>query len=251
MALTARAWRSKDLHGTRGLVEQRRVEMFPLRDENPSGIRPFLTYSLIGLNVLIFFLQVFTGLDKSAQMAGFTPAQFLSDPAGNSYTILTSMFLHGGIAHIFGNMLYLYIFGDNVEAALGKAGYLVFYLICGIAALFSHTLFNLGSIYPVIGASGAISGILGSYLVLFPNAKIVTLIFYGYFSSVRRIRSLYYLGFWFIYQWIPVLLGEYPGVAYWAHIGGFIVGVLIGLWLRGRRPRKTEQAPTEWEYYPY
>ncbi|RLG45723.1 MAG: rhomboid family intramembrane serine protease [Thermoproteota archaeon] len=231
--------------------------MMPIRDENPSGITPAVTYALIAINVLVFFWQLIYGLEESVYEYGFIPYLVQVDMEGSFYRFLTSMFLHGGFTHIFGNMLYLYIFGDNVEAAFGRVGYSIFYIASGFAASIAHMMFNLGSRIPAVGASGAISGVLGAYLVLYPNANIVTLVFYPYgFAATYKIRSVYYLGFWFIYQLIPAFLGETTGVAYWAHIGGFVLGVLVALPLRSklrRRRRRVMPVPwyEEWRYEVY
>jgi len=171
------------------------------------------------------------------------------------YTLLTSMFMHAGWAHLIGNMLYLYIFGDNVEDIFGHAGYLVFYLFCGVAAAFTHILSiifapTLSSLIDipsgsdltagVIGASGAISGVLGAYLVLYPKSKILTLVFYG-LPIIVPIPAIIFLGIWFIMQWLLVFLDAAGGVAYWAHIGGFVVGIVLAL-IFGLRRKKAREA---------
>ncbi len=225
--------------------------MFPIKDENPSGITPFITYGLIALNLLCFVWQLTVGIDWSAYLFGFIPRLFFQDPMRSFYRLFTSMFMHGGITHIFGNMLYLFIFGDNIEAALGRLKYLLMYFLWGIVAALLHGVMNFNSIIPTIGASGAISGVLGAYFVLFPHANIVTLVFFFNVVTVRRIKSFYYLGFWFLYQLIPASLGEVAGVAYWAHIGGFIAGALMVLPIRSRLLRKMEIYRYEWVYEGY
>jgi len=168
-----------------------------------------------------------------------TPIDIIEFKTEKFYTLFTSMFLHAGLVHLFGNMLYLHIFGDNVEDVLGHSGYLAFYLVCGLAASAAHImrvisvdnplLYNV----PVVGASGAISGILGAYLVLYPKSKILTLVIYGW-AVLVPIPAFIFLGIWFLMQW---LLGMYDiiffkglsGVAYWAHIGGFIAGMILAL----------------------
>ncbi len=223
--------------------------MFPLRDENPSGIRPLITYSLIFINALCFFWQLTVGIDWSAYYFGFIPKLFFQDPIGNFYRLFTSMFLHGGFTHIIGNMLYLFIFGDNIEAAFGRLKYLLMYILWGIAAALLHGIINFNSNIPTIGASGAISGVLGAYFVLFPHANIQTLVFFFNIITVRRVKSFYYLGFWFLYQLIPASLGEITGVAYWAHIGGFIAGAIMALPIRSRiLRRRRETYPYGWVY---
>ncbi|HIE24245.1 MAG TPA: rhomboid family intramembrane serine protease [Candidatus Korarchaeota archaeon] len=231
--------------------------MFPLKDENPSGIKPVMTYFLIFINLICFLWQLTVGIEGSALYFGFIPGLFFQDPSENLYRLFTSMFLHGGFTHIFGNMLYLFIFGDNIEAAFGRTKYLLMYVIWGLAAALLHGVFNLNSVIPTIGASGAISGILGAYFVLFPHANILTLIFFFNIATVRRVKSFYYLGFWFLYQLIPASLGEITGIAYWAHIGGFIAGAITALPLRSRiMRRRRELYPYSWIYeeedrFPY
>jgi hypothetical protein len=156
------------------------------------------------------------------------------------------MFLHGGLLHLGGNLLYLYIFGDNIEDAFGHAKYLGFYLLCGLAASLTHLLVEINSIVPAIGASGAISGVLGAYFILYPKARVVTLIFY-FFITFVRIPAVFFLGFWFILQLfsgsVTLTYGVASGVAYWAHIGGFVAGMLIALVVRAvRKPPRTEDA---------
>jgi len=160
------------------------------------------------------------------------------------YTLFTSMFLHAGFFHLFGNMLYLYIFGDNVEDVFGHGGYLIFYLICGLAASFTHIMsLTNPQLYmiPVVGASGAISGVLGAYIVLYPKAKILTLVFYG-LPIVVMVPAIMFLGFWFLMQWILgvydlILFEGSSGVAYWAHVGGFVAGIILAV-IFGRARKK-------------
>jgi hypothetical protein len=156
------------------------------------------------------------------------------------------MFLHGGLLHLGGNLLYLYIFGDNIEDAFGHAKYLGFYLLCGLAASLTHLLVEITSGIPAIGASGAISGVLGAYFILYPKARVVTLVFY-FFITFVRIPAVFFLGFWFILQLfsgsLTLTYGVASGVAYWAHIGGFAAGVLVALVVRAmRKPSRTENS---------
>ncbi len=156
------------------------------------------------------------------------------------------MFLHGGLLHLGGNLLYLYIFGDNVEDAFGHAKYLGFYLLCGVTASLTHLLVDINSTIPAIGASGAISGVLGAYFILYPKARVVTLVFYFLITFVR-IPAVFFLGFWFILQLfsgsVTLTYGVASGVAYWAHIGGFVAGVLVALVVRVvRKPPQTEDS---------
>lgn len=205
--------------------------MFPLKDENRSPVTPWMNYGLIFINALVFLWEIAgspTRFEGLIQSYGFIPSVFLEDPTTNVYRLFTSMFMHGGWLHLIGNMLYLYIFGDNVEAAFGHFKYLIFYLISGIVASLLHmTIFPLSNV-PAVGASGAISGVLGAYLVFYPQANIITAILIWYFIDMEPIPAKYYITFWFIWQLIPGLVaGEATGVAYWAHIGGFIAGLLI------------------------
>ena len=220
--------------------------MIPLRDVNPkpAGYRPTITYVLIAINVIIFFWEVAsTGqfIEFTNQRAeiifrqyGTIPAEITQGLIDRNYGVIaplfTSMFLHAGIIHIGGNMLFLYIFGDNIEYKFGRGKYLALYLFWGIVADFAHIMWDPISPIPALGASGAISGVLGAYLVLFPNAKIMTMMFFGFFMRMIHISAKWYLPFWFIFQNVlPVLVGSGgSGVAFLAHIGGFVIGLLSG-----------------------
>ncbi len=209
--------------------------MLPLKDENPSPITPWVNYLLILANTLIFLLEVLSGSEGFQQIImnyGFIPSLVMEDPSSNLYRMFTSMFLHGGWLHLLGNMLYLYIFGDNVEAAFGHVKYLFFYLISGTAANLMHMfilpIFGIPMDIPSIGASGAISGVLGAYFIFYPRARIMTALMVWYFITVEPIPAKYYILFWFFWQLIPgLLVGESTGIAYWAHIGGFLAGLII------------------------
>lgn len=210
--------------------------MFPIGDDN-SGRRlvPYVTYTLIALNVLFFLVELIGG-DVFIETWAFVPARFMADPGGDFLTLFTSMFMHAGWVHIGGNMLYLWIFGDNVEDRFGHLRYLVFYLICGIAATFAQLAFSLGSGVPNLGASGAIAGVLGAYLLLFPKRQVTVLLGYG----VTRMPALVVIGFWIVLQFFNgigsiVVSTDTGGVAYMAHIGGFIAGLVLALVLRGKR----------------
>jgi membrane associated rhomboid family serine protease len=210
--------------------------MFPIGDDN-SGRRlvPYVTYVLIALNVL-FFLVELAGGDAFIGAWAFIPSRFLADPGGDFLTIFTSMFMHAGWVHIGGNMLYLWIFGDNVEDRFGHLQYLFFYLVCGIAATFAQLAFSIGSNVPNLGASGAIAGVLGAYLLLFPSRKVTVLLGYG----VARMPALIVIGFWIVLQFFNgigsiVVSTDTGGVAYMAHIGGFIAGLVLAVILRGKR----------------
>jgi len=213
--------------------------MFPIHDdtERIHG-RPYLNYGLIAVNIIIFIYEVIaTGnfSDEGATIAllekyGAIPNQVLS---GNVTSIFTSMFLHGGIAHLAGNMIFLFVFGDNIEDRFGRIKYLIIYLMWGAVAAFAHSIVAVyagGGEIPAIGASGAISGVLGAYLVLFPRAKIYTIVF-AFFITTIRIPAIAFIPFWFIMQVVLGFLDPLSGVAYTAHIGGFLAGAATGyLW---------------------
>jgi len=212
--------------------------LIPLRDNIPSRTVPFVTYILIGANVLAFLFELSLGpqLHQFIQIFGVVPAKVTTiiteAPQLVHYAALpffTSIFLHGGWMHLLGNMLYLYIFGDNVESALGHFRYLIFYLCSGVAASLVHILFNFGSDIPTVGASGAIAGVLGAYFLLFPRAKVVTLVPIFFFVTFIEVPAILFLGLWFLIQFVSgsMTLGSgaaAAGVAWWAHIGGFAVG---------------------------
>ena len=212
----------------------------PLRDENASGRFPFVNVLLILANLAVFVYQLTLTprVEKAFVLANaMIPAHIPSALAGHGslesalLPLFTSMFLHAGFAHILGNMLFLWIFGDNVEARFGHLGYLLFYFVCGIGAGLTHILFNLNSHLPAVGASGAISGVLGAYIVLEPHNRILCLIF----IFVVRVPAAIVLGLWFAMQFLMGLssIGTTAnvtgGVAVWAHIGGFLIGLVIAL----------------------
>ncbi len=221
--------------------------MIPIRDDNPTRITPLMTWGLIAVNTLIFFYQVSLGPRQGQTFVyefGAIPAVIFGIQTLPSYldvippylSLITNMFLHGGWLHLIGNMWYLWIFGDNIEAAFGRMRYLAFYLICGVLASLSHALSNPSSILPSIGASGAISGVLGAYLLLYPRARVLVLIPLGFFTQLIYIPAAFALGFWFLLQILSGSLSAGQvggGVAFWAHIGGFIAGLLlVGLFKR-------------------
>ena len=219
--------------------------MLPLADDNPHEIRPYVTWALIAACAVVFIWQA--TLDDPnfeaailgaalipARLFGLVdlPSQIPALPAW--FTPISSMFLHGDWLHLGGNMLYLWIFGDNVEDALGHARYLLFYLLCGLAAASAQTFLSPDSTIPIIGASGAISGVLGAYLLLYPRANVRTLVFLLIFVTIIRVPAALVLGLWFLIQIADAVLsnpGE-PGVAFWAHVGGFIAGAALVLVLR-------------------
>ena len=212
--------------------------MIPLRDTIPSARVPVVNYVLVAANLLVFCYEASLGVRQSEALIrhwGLTPAHF------GFTNLFTSMFLHGGLLHLLGNMLFLYIFGDNVEDRLGHLRYLVFYLLCGCAAGAAQALSSPGSGVPMVGASGAIAGVLGAYLLLFPGARIVTLVPIFFFVQVMEIRAVFFLAFWFLGQFMLGVssLGSHGttgGVAFWAHIGGFVAGMVLGPTMRERRP---------------
>ena len=219
--------------------------MIPLKDINPSRTTPFVNVTLIIINVLVFFYQVtlLPGAQKAfVFMNGTVPVKITNLLAGHGNAsvallpLFTSMFLHGGLMHLLGNMLFLYIFGDNIEDYFGHIGYFLFYLVCGIGSELVHVLFNLHSGIPAIGASGAISGVMGAYILLFPRARILTF----FFIFLIPVPAFLILGYWFVFQFLEALggIGGDPtgGVAVWAHVGGFLIGMLITVMV-GRRDR--------------
>jgi len=227
--------------------------MIPLRDLNPSRTAPVVTVALIVANALAFLWELSLGpqLQPFVMQAAFVPARFVGQGLGIAGLVpgiesaVLSMFLHGGWAHVLGNMWFLWIFGDNVEDRLGHLRYVVFYFASGLAATATHALASPGSVVTAIGASGAISGVLGAYLFLYPRARVVTLLFLGIFIQVIQVPALVYLPLWFLMQLFSGLasLGvpssaQQGGVAFFAHIGGFVAGPLLLLLLGGgRRPR--------------
>ena len=212
--------------------------MIPLHDDNPTDTFPFITLSIIASCVLIFLWQLSLGKNMQAAvyslgmipavLFNFTqlPAELVTVPP--IATIFTSMFLHGGWMHLLGNMLFLWIFGNNIEDAMGHGRFVLFYLICGIAAAMTQALPDPQSAIPMVGASGAISGILGAYLVLYPRAKVLVLIPLGFFITTWRIAAGWVLGAWFLIQLFSSL-GDTSagGVAWGAHVGGFVAGALL------------------------
>ena len=213
--------------------------MFPLKDENPTRRRPVLTYALITTNVAIFVGTLVIGtLDQVNLEFGMKPKEVLAGQ--NLHTLFTSMFLHGGIPHVLFNMWYLWIFGDNIEDVLGRRKFILFYLGAGLAASFAHAFSDPTSTIPTIGASGAIAGVLGAYILLYPWARIYTIVFF----ILVMIPASVLIGFWFVLQVFSASVlwaaGATTGVAYWAHIGGFLAGMLLILpvWMKLRKRRR-------------
>ncbi len=203
--------------------------MIPLRDENPNHIMPIINWAIIVVCVSVFIWQVLGGSERYESIIetyGFVPA-LVRNNSDHYYMFITSMFLHGGLIHLGGNMLYLYIFGDNLEDMCGHLSYLIFYLVCGISAslLFMASAWN--STMPAIGASGAISGVLAGYVILFPKVRVMTAIPIGFFIRVVHVPAFVMIGLWFVYQFLLAIIGAETGVAYWAHIGGFLAGLVF------------------------
>lgn len=211
--------------------------MMPLGDDNSGRrITPIVTYVLIAINVLVFFLELNNG-EAFIERWAFIPSRFLADPVGDFATLFTAMFMHAGWAHLLGNMLYLWIFGDNVEDRLNHALFFVFYILCGLAATFAQLAISLGSSVANVGASGAIAGVLGAYLIMFPGKQVRVLM--G--RAVVPMSALIVIGFWILIQVFSQISvfsagsqGE-GGVAYMAHIGGFVAGVVLAFLLGGGR----------------
>ncbi len=216
--------------------------MIPIRDENPTYRVPWVNYLLIAGNVLVFLWQVSLGPSGESTLyrLALIPFDLTSGlDWGDVRTMLSSMFMHAGLAHLLGNMLYLWIFGDNVEDALGHFRYLLFYLAGGFFAALTHVFIYPFSRVPTVGASGAVAAVLGAYLLLYPHRRIVTLVPFGFFVQLARIPAIVVLGMWFLFQFfegtLALGMAELGGVAFWAHIGGFVFGMLLGPMLRQRR----------------
>lgn len=212
--------------------------IFPIGDEQvQGGHRPILAYLLIGINLVAFFFELsIPAGDQQAfiQTYGMIPSEIVRGQ--DLYTLLTNMFLHAGWMHLIGNMLFLWVFGDNIEAVIGKGWFLLFYLLGGLAASGAHILFNLGSDMPAVGASGAISAVLGAYIVMFPASRVRVWVLY-FFRSVN-VPAIFFLGIWGLQQFINGFISILPasaytsGVAWWAHIGGFVFGFICGFFIR-------------------
>jgi membrane associated rhomboid family serine protease len=222
-------------------IDKEKNTMLPIGDDDTSRRTvPVVTYALIALNVLFFFVEL-TGGDAFIEQWAFVPSRFLANPTADFLTILTSMFMHAGWLHLGGNMLYLWIFGDNVEDRFGHIKFIIFYLLCGLAATLAQLAFSLGSNVPNLGASGAIAGVLGAYILLFPQGKVRVL--QG--QQVIQVPALIVIGLWIVLQLFSSVgsianTAQTGGVAYMAHVGGFIAGfVLTFLFRRNSRPRLT------------
>lgn len=222
--------------------------MVPLKDDNPVKITPYITYILIAVNILVFIYELTLNsnqLELFFRLFAVVPQELTASFNGvdvnqsipEIVTPITSQFLHAGFTHVGFNMLFLYIFGNNIEEKLGRVKFLLFYLSCGILAVMAQWFFSAMSTIPSLGASGAIAGVMGAYILKFPQAKIVTVIPLGFFFPLFRIPAVYFLGFWFVQQALNGIASfevtanvgmESGGVAYWAHAGGFIAGAVLG-----------------------
>lgn len=221
--------------------------MVPLHDNNPTRITPYVNYGLIGINIVIFLYEASLSapqLQSFVQTYALVPNQLttsfqsgdLTQILLQAMTLITSQFLHGGFLHLGGNMLFLWVFGNNIEDQLGHIKFLTFYLLCGALAGLAQWFFSMQSTVPALGASGAIAGVLGAYILRFPHAKILTLVPLGFFLTTFRIPAIFFLGFWFVQQALYGIASlqvrsnvgiEGGGIAYWAHAGGFVFGVLL------------------------
>ena len=214
--------------------------MFPLRDVIPSRTTPYITVGIIALNTLVFLYQFALGPDVESFILyfGLIPAAF------SWITVFTSMFVHGGFLHFGVNMLYLWIFGDNVEDRMGHGRFIVFYLLCGVAAALAQTIAGPSSVVPMVGASGAIAGVMGAYFLLYPRSRIVAVVFF-FFIQLVEVPAIFFLGIWFVMQFVSGLgsLAQSTaqpagGVAFWAHVAGFAAGMgTVGLFKRPERQR--------------
>ena len=234
--------------------------MFPIRDDNPQLRLPIATYVIMAINVAVWVFVQGLGsnpdLIRSICVLGLIPAELLSTvPAGTEFqlgpqavcriaeggsvhTIFTSMFMHGGWMHIIGNMWFLYIFGDNVEDAMGPIRFVIFYLLCGVAAALAQVFTNVESTVPMVGASGAIGGVMGAYILLYPKVNVHMLFIFGFYITTFAIPAVAMLGYWFLVQvlsGVASLSASGGGVAFWAHVGGFAAGLVLVMLFRNRK----------------
>jgi len=230
--------------------------MIPLKDDNPTSSKPIVTYFIIAICVFVFISQLGSQSYKTGQLFysyGLIPSVLMGHdklpmdlyviPA--YVTVFSSMFMHGGFMHLIGNMLYMWIFADNIEDNLGRINFIIFYLVSGIGAALSQVLMDTHSQIPMVGASGAIGGVLGAYLINHPHARVLVLIPFGFFSQLIKIRAIYVLGFWFILQFINSSMSSSQGggVAYAAHIGGFLTGMILILFFNKKSKKKIVKGP--------
>ena len=213
--------------------------MIPLKDDNPTHSTPIITYFIIGICIVVFLLELSSPNYKSGAIFyswGVIPASLIHNlqlpdevyRVPPIITLFTSMFMHGGFMHLIGNMLYMWIFADNIEDGLGKTKFIIFYLLSGIAAALTQVYMNTESTIPMVGASGAIGGVLGAYIVNYPKAKVLVLIPLGFFSQIVKVPAIFVLGIWFLLQFVSSAFSGSSGggVAYGAHIGGFVFGAI-------------------------
>ncbi len=224
--------------------------MFPIRDNVPSKGFPLVNYLLIIANIAVFFKELQWAqagqLDVFIGRYGLIPQAFLSNPVANLPQLFTHMFLHGGWSHVLGNMWFLYIFGDNVEDKIGHVRYIFYYLLMGLGAAGAQIYMNPRGLFPMVGASGAIAGILGGYFILFPGANVLTFFVFIIFVRFIEIPAFFYLGIWFVMQAFngfgaltaQAVRGEMGGVAWWAHAGGFASGILFINFFRQKLPNR-------------
>lgn len=238
--------------------------MFPLKDHNPTRTRPYVTILFVATNVVVFIYELMLGnrvegfvagwgaipyeIVHFEDLVGFTGVGFdhAQGPSFLPLTLLSSMFMHGSVMHIFGNMLYLWIFGNNVEDVLGHVKYFFFYIACGVLAGLAHVFFNPNSTTPTVGASGAVAGVLGAYMVMFPRARVLTLVFLGIFIRMMEVPAAVLLVVWFVMQSLQGFLSlgvreMTGGVAWFAHVGGFVAGAGLSYVLAGRTIREIRE----------
>jgi membrane associated rhomboid family serine protease len=213
---------------------------FPFKDDNPTSSRPIISWALISICSLIFFYQLSLSIfdfNNFVRYFGITPFKLINNTNDQWFTVLSSMFVHGNLTHLAGNMVYLWIFGDNIEDSFGKIRFILFYLLCGVAAVFSQILYDPNSLTPMIGASGAIAGVLGAYLILYPRAKIWVFMWIVFIVRLITVPAFIVLGIWMFLQLINVIDQGTSGVAYSAHIGGFIAGMILAPLLKKKNKR--------------
>jgi len=223
---------------------------FPFKDDNPTSSRPIISWALISICSLIFFYQLSLSIfdfNNFVRYFGITPFKLINNTSNQWFTVLSSMFVHGNLTHLAGNMVYLWIFGDNIEDSFGKIRFILFYLLCGVAAVFSQILYDPNSLTPMIGASGAIAGVLGAYLILYPRAKIWVFMWIVFIVRLITVPAFIVLGIWMFLQLINVIDQGTSGVAYSAHIGGFIAGMILAPLLK-KKNKRLFAPPTRTKY---
>jgi len=223
---------------------------FPFKDDNPTSSRPIISWALISICSLIFFYQLSLSIfdfNNFVRYFGITPFKLINNTNDQWFTVLSSMFVHGNLTHLAGNMVYLWIFGDNIEDSFGKIRFILFYLLCGVAAVFSQILYDPNSLTPMIGASGAIAGVLGAYLILYPRAKIWVFMWIVFIVRLITVPAFIVLGIWMFLQLINVIDQGTSGVAYSAHIGGFIAGMILAPLLK-KKNKRLFAPPTRTKY---